>query len=97
MSDVSRQTTDACQVHLNHIPSTHLNERYLVWPAADGGPDTPENTVIVCATGVRNTEKLLALLRLSKGQVVYADLRTFAFGERALAKLAYARIQRQAM
>ena len=100
MTDVHeqiRQTRQACQVHKDHIPATHLNEIHHVWPKGDGGPDINENTVVVCATGHHNIHELIKIFKAMRGQVPYSELRRFSLKERDYAKLGYERSQRGAM
>ncbi len=88
---------EPCRVHTKHVPNPHSVDRHHVWPTADGGPDIPENIVVVCPTGHRNIHDLLNLFKLFRGKPPYIELRKFAFEERTLAELGYSRIARGAM
>jgi hypothetical protein len=90
-------TTDACQIHPAHRPESHLNDRHHVWPLGAGGPDIPENLVVVCATGHHNIHHLLNQYLSSRGTLPYSLTRTYTRQERRLAQLGYDRITRGAM
>lgn len=90
-------TTAPCQVHRNHIPSSHVNEVHHVWPRGDGGPDVPANRVVICATGHNSVHHLLDAYRRANGDPGWAVRRQYHPGERALAALGWDRIQRQAL
>ena len=90
-------TSQPCQVHNKHIPNPHLNERHHVWPLGEGGPDIPENIVVVCPTGHFNIHALLKLFKLHAGPPPYTELRQFTHGERNVAELGYVRLARGAM
>ncbi len=92
-----RMTTLPCLVHSKHIPESHVNHRHHVWPLADGGPSTNDNTVVVCPTGHGNIHALLKELLMHDGVLPYSRLRQFARQERAIAMLGWERIQRKAM
>lgn len=96
--DEYRYSTAApCIVHNQHSPHSHVNEIHHVWPKGEGGPDIPENRIVVCATGHNSIHQLLNQFKAHKGDVPYAVLRTYSFGERKYARLGYDRIARQAM
>ena len=99
MSDPTHGLTTAqpCVVHSTHIPSSHVNEIHHVWPKGHGGPDIPENRIVICATGHNTVHQLIDELILTKGDVPWSLSRHYAAKERALAKLGYERIVRQAM
>ena len=97
MEEILRTTAAPCAVHSRHLPKSHVNERHHVWPLGEGGPDIPENIVVVCATGHNNIHKLMKLMLLGRGMVPYAESRTFTWQERQLAKLGYERTMRRAM
>lgn len=90
-------TAAPCQVHNKHIPASHINERHHVWPKGEGGPDIPDNLVVVCATGHNNIHALIKLYKACRGAVPYSELRGYTTGERRYAKLGYERITRGAM
>ncbi len=86
-----------CTVHLRHSPHSHINHRHHVWPLGRGGPDTRDNTVVVCPTGHANIHRLLDFLILEDGKVPWHIARSFMIGERRIARLGYERIVRNAM
>lgn len=88
-------TSQGCQVHKTHRPESHVNEIHHVWPLGDGGPNVPENKVVVCATGHNSIHSLLDHYR--KGTPDPAVIRTYTTQERVLAKLGWDRIQRKAL
>lgn len=94
---VNLQTTAPCKLHTKHTPHSHINEVHHIWPKGEGGPDIPENKVVVCATGHNNIHQLIKLLKAERGQLPYAVLRTFSFEERTYAQLGYDRITRGSM
>lgn len=96
-NDTLRTTREPCLLHKSHVPNSHINERHHVWPLGEGGPNTKANIVVVCATGHNNIHDLIKLMKVHRGKVPYAILRTFSFGEREVAKLGYDRITRGAM
>ncbi len=97
-SAAPRTTREPCLVHgSRHIPNSHVNHRHHVWPVSLGGPDTPDNIVVVCPTGHANIHTLLNLFRVHRGEPPYTETRQFAFGERELARLGWQRLQRGAL
>ncbi len=88
-----RMTRQPCQQHSRHHPASHLNEQHHIWPLGMGGPDSPDNRVVICPTGHNNVHALLKLFQLHRGEPPYAELRVFAFGERELARLGWQRYQ----
>ncbi len=90
-------TNTPCQIHPRHLPKSHVNQRHFVWPLEDGGPETDENLVVVCATGRANIQKLMVLLRVTHGMVPYAESRTYSWHERRIARLGYQRMMRRSM
>jgi hypothetical protein len=90
-------TTLPCEVHSGHAPHSHINDRHHVWPLGAGGPDIPENIVVVCPTGHRNIHSLLEQYQAHRGEVPFAISRRYALKERHYAQLGYDRITRGAM
>lgn len=90
-------TSTPCEVHREHTPRPHVNHVHHVWPRGQGGPDVPENKVVICPSGHYNTHRLLDELIACRGEVRYAVLKQFAKGERELAQTGYDRIIRQAL
>ncbi len=90
-------TRQPCLVHPKHVPTSHINHEHHIWPKGHGGPDVPENRVVICPTGHYNTHRLLEEYLALRGEVPYAIRRQFSKGERDLAKLGYERITRQAL
>lgn len=78
-------TREACQVHKEHSPRSHINHRHHIWPLGEGGPDTPRNRVIVCPTGHSNIHALLDLYRRNNGPPSSASIRRFTHQERVYA------------
>jgi hypothetical protein len=93
----TRQTRRPCAVHRTHVPPSRINEVHHVWPLGDDGPDIPDNRVVVCATGHNNIHDLLNAYRAAKGDPGWSVRRRYSRGERDLAALGWARIQRGAM
>jgi hypothetical protein len=91
----TRGTAQPCAVHKTHRPASHVNEIHHVWPLGDGGPNVPENKVVVCATGHNSIHDLLNKWR--RGVPDKAVLAAYSVGERSLAKLGWDRIQRGAL
>lgn len=96
-ADILVGTAAECQIHTRHVPNPHVNEVHHIWPLGKGGPDIPENRIVVCATGHNNIHHLIREHELHKGKVPYIVLRTYAKSERDLARLGYQRAKRQAM
>lgn len=90
----ARTTVQPCQLHTKHIPETHINQRHHVWPLSEGGPDIEDNVVVACATGHANIHDMINQLRMHMGVLPYSVLRRYAFKERQLAQLGYARLTR---
>jgi hypothetical protein len=95
--DEIRQTNLPCILHKHHIPTPRVNHEHHVWPLGDGGPNIPENKIVVCPTGHYNIHALLDQLRRHRGEPPYTVLSMFAVKERAYAKLGYQRITRKSM
>ncbi len=95
--DILRSTPRPCLVHKRHDPASYVNEVHHVWPLGHGGPDVPENTVVVCATGPNNIHKLLSLLLKNKGVVPAEAKGRYTQGERRYARTGYDRIVRKAL
>ncbi len=92
-----RTTSQPCQLHTRHMPESHINLRHHVWPLGEGGPDTADNIVVVCATGHYNIHDLLNFFKMHNGKVPYAVLRRYAIKEREYAELGYKRLTRREM
>lgn len=97
VDDYRYTTLASCVLHRDHVPATHINEIHHVWPKGDGGPDIPENRIVVCATGHNNIHKLINEFKSYEGRVPYTVLRTYSFEERRYAKLGWARGVRRFM
>jgi hypothetical protein len=82
------RTTAPCAIHKMHTPKSHINEIHHVWPWGDGGPDIPQNRIVVCATGHNNIHALIDLYRK------YAKANE---AERHWALVGWRRIQQQRM
>jgi hypothetical protein len=81
-----------CEGHTFHRPTSHVNEVHHIRPLGHGGADHPDNKVRLCATGHNNVHRLLDRLLSTGGKVPGAELRTYARGERKLARDGYDRI-----
>ena len=92
-----RGTTAPCAVHFTHQPTSHINEIHHLWPLGHGGPNVPENKIVVCATGHNSIHDLLAKWLAAAGDPGWDVSRHYTTGERAAAKLGYDRIQRGAL
>jgi len=93
--DSGLTTTEPCQVHHGaHTPVSHLNHRHHVWPLSLGGPDDPDDVIIVCPTGHYNIHTLLDQYVVHRGEVPWGVVRRYARGERQYAKLGYERYTR---
>jgi hypothetical protein len=95
---VAVQTTDACQVHNTHSPRSHVNEKHHIRPLGRGGANTPENRIVVCATGHNNIHQLLdAMLAWAthhpEEKFPPVVLNRYSFRERELAREGFDRIQ----
>lgn len=90
-------TSRPCLLHAKHIPNSHINHVHHIWPRGHGGPDEPDNKVIVCATGHYNIHALLEEYLHYRGKVPYAVGKQYSRQERFYAQLGYERIARQAM
>jgi hypothetical protein len=97
MSEPIMKTSLPCTFHRKHEPRSHVNEIHHVWPLGHGGPDIPENRVVICATGHNSVHQIISELILGHGNMSWAALRAYGKDERDLAKLGYDRIVRQAM
>lgn len=91
------QTAQPCIVHGVHKPNSHVNEVHHVWPKGQGGPDIPENRIVVCATGHNSIHQLINEYKAMQGKVPYSLLKQYTVQERAYALLGYQRITRGAM
>lgn len=88
---------DPCQVHAFHRPTPQVCFRYYVWPLDMGGPDTPENVVIVCPTGFTNISLLFDDIKHNGGVTAYAYRRKFAQTEVHVAELGWSRFTKGAV
>ncbi len=91
------ETSRACEVHTQHYPRPHENHLHHVWPLGMGGPDIPENIVVVCPTGHSNIHVLLRQWIANRGAPPPAAQRPFGLEERKLARLGWERFTRKAM
>lgn len=92
-----RTTIQPCQFHNLHKPTNHLNHVHHVWPLAEGGPDIPDNKVVICPTGHANVHDLIDHYKMLMGHVSYDITRQFSREERALAELGWKRMLRKEM
>lgn len=92
-----RATTQPCLVHKIHKPESHLNHQHHVWALGDGGPDIPDNLVVICPTGHANVHDLLKHFKIFMGKVPYDVYKRYTHEERRLAKLGYDRMVRREM
>lgn len=92
-----RATTEPCRLHQRHMPNTHVNHRHHVWPLGDGGPDVPDNIIIVCPTGHYSIHDLLNHYKMLMGNVPFDIVKRYSHEERKYAKLGYDRIMRKAL
>lgn len=74
-------------------------ERHHVWPLGDGGSNTKENIVPLCANAHGSVHYLIDLCRKhgSYTAIPWTIRRQYGFAVRQLALLGWNRIQRQAM
>ena len=81
--------------HTSWVPEN----AHHVWPLGDGGPDTWDNQVILCANAHYSVHSLLDLARKagSVQAVPWQVRRQYGSAVRVLATLGWERIQRQAM
>jgi hypothetical protein len=49
-----------CPCVTTHTPKVVVFHQHHVWPTGAGGPDTPENLLLLCPTGHATVHKLLA-------------------------------------
>lgn len=94
--DVAR-TASPCQVHRQHQPLSHINEKHHVWPQGDGGPTITTNLIVVCATGHNSIHQLLDQWRKAKGDPGWSITRHYAKFERHYAELGWRRLTAQSM
>lgn len=86
-----------CLVHGKHVPASRVNHFHHVWPLGHGGPDIPENKVVICPTGHANVHALLHEYVLLRGEVPYMARRWYSREEQALALLGWRRMTNGAM
>ncbi len=86
-------TSQPCEVHTSHAPTPRVNHKHHVWPLGKGGPDIPENIIVVCPTGHANIHDLLREYEVNLGRVTYTTSRRYARGEARIAKLGWDRIR----
>ncbi len=91
------ETSLPCEAHVEHKPRSVENHRHHVWPLGMGGPDIPENIVVICPTGHANVHSLLRLYVANHGSPPPALLRLYGRAERRLALLGWQRYARKAM
>jgi hypothetical protein len=95
------RTTAPCVVHKQHTPKSHINEIHHVWPKGDGGPDIPQNRIVVCATGHNNIHALIDLYRKAwkdgQREPTFLELSHWGASEQKVAALGWQRIQQQRM
>lgn len=94
---VLRTTTQPCELHSKHHPTSHVNHRHHIWPQGKGGPNISDNIVVVCPTGHYNIHDLMEQYIMLGGDVSWPTLKRYSFEERKYAKLGYERIIRKAM
>lgn len=92
-----RMTTQPCLVHGVHKPEPHVNHWHHVWPLGEGGPDIPDNKVVICPTGHMNVHDLLQHFKIMMGRVPYSVQKHYTVEERKLAKLGFDRLSRKEM
>lgn len=87
-----------CEVHdERHRPPSLVNQIHHIWPLGAGGPDTPDNRVVICATGHCNVHNLIREFFVYQGAVPHSVLKLYHHQERDLARLGFRRIQRKVM
>lgn len=82
-------TSLLCQVHIRHIPRSHVNHVHHVWPKGLGGPEIAENKIITCPTGHYNIHQLLALWIKIDGDPGRKSRKIYSHGEQDYAELGY--------
>lgn len=90
-------TTQPCVLHPKHTPPSHIQHKHHVWPLGHGGPDTPENLIVVCPTGHYNIHRLIEEYITTRGEAPYSLTRQYSLQERRVARLGYDRLTRRAM
>lgn len=96
-TEVLRTTVQPCLLHRKHMPESHVNHRHHIWPLGEGGPNTEDNIIVVCATGHYNIHDLLAHYKMHRGVLPYSVTKRYSFEERKYAKLGWERIMRKSM
>lgn len=92
-----RNTSQPCEVHNQHKPNSHINHVHHIWPKGEGGPDIPENKVVICPTGHWNVHDLLQHYKMLMGNVPYEIIRRYTTEERKYAELGWKRMSRKEM
>ena len=78
-------TECACHRHREHVPV----ERHHVFPLGMGGPDTPDNRIVVCANAHYSIHAALDLLLRYEGDPPASSWRLYGWKVRRLARRGY--------
>lgn len=87
----------SCQIHAEHIPRVSMPDLHHIWPLEYGGPNSPENRIVVCPTGHRNIHELLLEYKHRRRKPPWEIRKKYHPAERRYAQLGWDRIQRKAM
>lgn len=88
---------EPCVVHQYHKPAPKVNEIHHIWPLEAGGPDTPQNTIVVCPNGHRAIHRFMEILNVHEGKVPFRTRSSYATAEIKCAWQGYKAIQQGLM
>ena len=80
----------SCPCVTNHVPSVITLNKHHVWPLGMGGPDTPDNLVVVCPTVHYSIHHLLREWVKLDGEPPWELRRRFGPYPRSIAERGYA-------
>ncbi len=58
----------SCDCVARHSPAPHVLHLHHLWPLGDGGPDTPENLVVLCPSAHENFHRLWRAYKRYEGK-----------------------------
>lgn len=73
-----------CRCVTKHVPRAMELHRHHVWPVSEGGPDTPENQIILCPSTHSNIHRLWRLYEEHGGRPPWEILRKYSEYARAI-------------